>query len=74
MALAKSKDTTIDVEKIHAPVLLVAGRDDKISPLSLAEVYMKRLPNARLRVVDSVGHWHITEDLAATGDAIASFL
>lgn len=73
-ALVKSKDTTIDVEKIRAPVLLVAGRDDKISPPSLAEVYTKRLPNARLEVVDSVGHWHIIEDLAATADAIASFL
>ncbi|OAP62631.1 5-carboxymethyl-2-hydroxymuconate isomerase [Fonsecaea erecta] len=74
MALAKSKDTTIRVEKLDMPALLVAGRDDKISPTSLAETYVRRLPNAKLEVLEGVGHWHVIEDVGAVARALRGFL
>lgn len=74
LALAWSKNTIIHVEQLKMPVLLVAGTDDKISPLALAETYVKRLPNAELEMVDGVGHWHVTEDVEAVARALKGFL
>ncbi|KIW87893.1 uncharacterized protein Z519_11477 [Cladophialophora bantiana CBS 173.52] len=56
------------------PVLLVAGQDDKISSTTLAESYAKRLPDATLEVLEGVGHWHVTEDIAAVTRVLRGFL
>lgn len=74
IALAKSRDVTIHVEQLKMPVLLVAGCDDKISPLALAETYAKRLPDARVEKLEGVGHWHVTEDVDAVAGAVKGFL
>lgn len=73
-ALAKSKETTIRVEQLRMPVLLVAGTDDKISPMGLNEAYLKRLSDGRLERVEGVGHWHVLEDVDATARAVGVFL
>jgi len=74
LALAKSKNTTIHVERIQVPTLVVAGTDDKISPLSLAEMYVQRLPCAQLERLDGVGHWHVYEDVDAVARSFKRFL
>ncbi|EED14121.1 4-hydroxyphenylacetate degradation bifunctional isomerase/decarboxylase, putative [Talaromyces stipitatus ATCC 10500] len=74
IALAKSPETVISVEALRMPTLVVAGRDDAISPLQLAEKYLYRLPNGRLEVLDGVGHWHVLEDLEATASVVKTFL
>ena len=42
--------------KIDIPVLLIWGREDLITPLSVAETFAERLPNARMVVLDDCGH------------------
>ncbi|KAL2421292.1 hypothetical protein ABEF95_008172 [Exophiala dermatitidis] len=74
LALARSKNTTIRVEQLRMPVLLVAGMDDKISPMGLNEAYLKRLSDGRLERVEGVGHWHVLEDVDATARAVGRFL
>ncbi|KAK5040139.1 hypothetical protein LTS07_000636 [Exophiala sideris] len=74
LALAKSRNTTVNVEQLKMPVLVVAGTDDKISPMSLCEGYVKRLPDARLKVVEGVGHWHVLEDVHGVAKAMEEFL
>ncbi|GAM42104.1 hypothetical protein TCE0_043f15770 [Talaromyces pinophilus] len=74
MALAKSPETVIPVEVLRMPTLIVVGRDDSISPLAVAENYLRRLPNGRLEVLDGVGHWHVLEDLEVTAKVIKTFL
>ncbi|QKX56025.1 uncharacterized protein TRUGW13939_03125 [Talaromyces rugulosus] len=74
IALAKSRDTVIAVETLQMPTLIIAGRDDQISPLPLVEKYRDRLPNGRLEILDGVGHWHVLEDLEATSRVIKEFV
>ncbi|KAL2833828.1 hypothetical protein BDW59DRAFT_179483 [Aspergillus cavernicola] len=74
MALTKSADVVIQVEKLGVPTLIVAGRDDAISPVALAEGYAGRMSNARVVVLEGVGHWHVIEDLDATVKAVKPFL
>lgn len=70
VALAKSRDTAIAVETLQMPTLIIAGRDDPISPVPLVEKYRDRLPNGRLEILDGVGHWHVLEDLEATSGVV----
>ncbi|KAJ0419182.1 hypothetical protein BJY00DRAFT_324529 [Aspergillus carlsbadensis] len=74
IALAKSADVRIAVERLNMPALIVAGQDDKISSVGLAEGYVKRMRDARLEILQGVGHWHVLEDLDGTVGAIKRFL
>jgi pimeloyl-ACP methyl ester carboxylesterase len=44
------------LQGISNPTLVVAGREDRVVPLSAAEEYTRRIPNARLEIVDDAGH------------------
>jgi pimeloyl-ACP methyl ester carboxylesterase len=63
-----------DVTGIEAPVLLVAGRDDGVSPVANSEGIAADLPNAQLRILEQCGHWHPIEQPAAVAQALREFL
>jgi pimeloyl-ACP methyl ester carboxylesterase len=42
--------------EITAPTLLVWGRQDSITPVEVGEIFARRLPQARLHVLDRCGH------------------
>ena len=41
---------------VNAPTLLVWGRDDKVVPISAAQVYQKSIKNSRLLALEGCGH------------------
>ena len=63
-----------DAAAIQAPVLLVAGRDDAISPPANSEAFAADLANARVQVLEQCGHWHPIEQPAALNAALREFL
>jgi pimeloyl-ACP methyl ester carboxylesterase len=63
-----------DASAIRAPVLLVAGRDDGISPPANSEGLAADLANARVQVLEQCGHWHPIEQPAALNAALREFL
>lgn len=71
---AMASAVAADVRKIRAPVLLVAGRDDGISPVSNSEGLAADLPDAKLRILEQCGHWHPIEQPVALGQAMREFL
>ena len=62
-----------DIGAIGAPVLLVAGRDDNVSPVTNSEGMAADLPNAQVRIVEQCGHWHPIEQPAAVSQALRDF-
>ncbi|KAL2846490.1 hypothetical protein BJX68DRAFT_256396 [Aspergillus pseudodeflectus] len=74
IALARSVDVVIRVEALRMPVLIVAGSEDGISSVDLGRRYAEEMGNARVRVLEGVGHWHVVEDLPGTARAILGFL
>lgn len=74
MALAHSKQISIDLKKLSMPTLLLAGTDDKISPLDLAKRYASAMPHADLECLPDVGHWHVLEDVYGVARAVNRFL
>jgi len=63
-----------DAGAIKSPVLLVAGRDDGISPPANSEGLAADLPDARVRILERCGHWHPIEQPAALNAAMREFL
>ena len=60
--------------EITAPVLLLWGREDKVTPLVVGERLVSELPDARLQVYARCGHFPMIEAYAASTRALADFL
>jgi len=71
---AMASAVAADVAAIKAPVLLVPGRDDGISPVANSEGMAADLTNAQVRILEQCGHWHPIEQPAALTQALREFL
>jgi pimeloyl-ACP methyl ester carboxylesterase len=60
LAIMASGDRSKLLREIEAPTLVIHGRADPLVPLACGEDTARKIPNARLRIVDGMGH-----DLAA---------
>ena len=60
--------------RITAPVLLVWGDQDRLTPLGQATAWQEGLPDARLEIVEGAGHCLPLEHPARVAEAIANFL
>ena len=63
-----------DVGAVRAPVLLIAGADDAISPVANSEGLAADLADARVHVIEQCGHWHPIEQPAAVSRSLREFL
>jgi 3-oxoadipate enol-lactonase len=59
---------------IRAPVLLIAGRDDKTSPPETSETLAKEIPSTQLEVIPDIGHWHAVEAAGQVTAALRDFI
>jgi len=71
---AMASSTAADVGAIKVPVLLIAGRDDGVSPVANSEGMAADLANAQLRILEQCGHWHPIEQPAGVTQALREFL
>ena len=60
-------------ERIRAPTLIVAGREDKTSPATTTAFLERRITGAQVVWVENVGHWHVFEDVDGVAAAVRSF-
>ena len=74
MALLDSVDLRSLVPRIAQPTLLVAGRNDRVTPLAAAQWLEQALPDARLVEVPRAGHAPMVSHHAEVAAAIHSFL
>lgn len=61
------------LHRITTPTLLLWGNNDRVLPAGQAEKWMKLLPNARLELLDSIGHLILDESRPAR-KIVADFL
>jgi len=62
------------LHRVQAPTLLTWGRDDRVSPLDMALIPMRTIPNAELHVFPNCGHWAMIEQKQAFEDTVLAFL
>jgi pimeloyl-ACP methyl ester carboxylesterase len=62
------------LHKIKARTLMTWGRDDRVSPLDMALVPLRTIPDVELHVFPNCGHWVMIEQQAAWESAVLAFL
>ncbi len=67
-------DVTERLCEIAAPTLVIVGELDQETPLNYAEILAENIPNARLVIIDGVGHLTPAEAPAAFNQLVAGFL
>lgn len=59
---------------IRAPALIIAAREDLLTPMRFTETLMARIPDVTLHVVEGAGHGVIWTDPEEVSDRIIEFL
>jgi pimeloyl-ACP methyl ester carboxylesterase len=59
---------------ITAPTLLLWGREDLVTPVSVGEKLVRQLPNARLNVYPRCGHFPMLEAISESTRDLGAFL
>ncbi len=59
---------------IQAPTLITWGRDDRVTPLDIALIPMRLIPNAELHVFPKCGHWNMIERKTEFECVVKAFL
>ncbi len=67
-------DVTDRLCEIAAPTLVIVGDLDDETPLSYAETLAEKIPNARLVIIDDVGHLTPAENPATFNRLVSEFL
>ncbi|BCO34111.1 alpha/beta hydrolase [Mycobacterium heckeshornense] len=62
------------MHRVKAPTLITWGRDDRVSPLDMALIPMRTIPNAELHVFPNCGHWTMIEAKDAFVSVVLAFL
>ncbi|MEV0594658.1 alpha/beta fold hydrolase [Nonomuraea cavernae] len=62
------------LHKLKARTLITWGRDDRVSPLDMALIPMRTIPDAELHVFPDCGHWVMIEQKAAWESVVLAFL
>ncbi|HUI25632.1 MAG TPA: alpha/beta fold hydrolase [Vicinamibacterales bacterium] len=67
-------DVTARLGQIKAPTLIIAGRDDGITPVAKSEELHRGIAGSQLVVIDDAGHTVTSEKTAEVNAAIDEFL
>ncbi len=60
--------------EIHAPTLIVVGREDAYTPVFYAEEMHRGIPGSRLEIIEDSGHMSNLERTAIFNEILATFL
>lgn len=71
---AMAESVAADPKTIGAPVLVIAGADDNVSPPAIGEGLAAELPHGEFRLLEQCGHWLPIEQPAAVNEALQRFL
>jgi pimeloyl-ACP methyl ester carboxylesterase len=71
---ATMDDLWKELDRVPQPVLLVWGRDDRVSPMDASITMLQRLPDARLHVFSRCGHWAQWEKAEEFNALVGAFL
>lgn len=69
-----AQDLAAPIEQIRAPTLVIGSTEDKLYPLTIAQDLARRIPGARLAVIEGAGHVSNLERPDEFNRAIAEFL
>ena len=73
-ALAERKETCSRLQEINIPVLIMVGKEDKITPIAAAQQMHELIKNSRLQIIPHSGHLTNLENPQAFNFQLVNFL
>jgi len=73
-ALAERKETCNQLQAIDIPVLIMVGKEDKITPIAAAQLMHKKIPDSTLKIILHAGHVTNLENPTAFNYRLVKFL
>jgi len=73
-ALAERKETCDQLSKINIPVLIMVGKEDKITPIAAAQQMHEKILNSKLEIIQHAGHLSNLENPTAFNTHLVKFL
>jgi len=73
-ALAERKETCDQLSEINIPVLIMVGKEDKITPIAAAQQMHEKILNSKLEIIQQAGHLSNLEDPTAFNTHLVNFL
>lgn len=73
-ALAERKDTCDQLQEINIPVLIMVGKEDKITPIAAARQMHEEIRGSMLKIIQHAGHIINLENPIAFGKRLVKFL
>lgn len=67
-------DAISTVTQLKLPLLVICGRDDKLTPVKYADFYVKNMPQTVMKVIDDAGHMVMVEKAEEMNQSIMDFL
>ncbi len=74
MTLAARTDTTEALEKFDLPMLVIVGKDDKLTPPEFAKIIYGKTKNSDLKVINNSGHFPNMENPEEFNAAVLEYL
>jgi pimeloyl-ACP methyl ester carboxylesterase len=74
LASSKGPQPWAALHRVKAPTLITWGLDDRVSPLDMALIPMRTIPDAELHVFPKCGHWTMIEAKEAFESTVLAFL
>jgi len=73
-ALAERKETCDQLPEINIPVLIMVGKEDKITPIAAAQQMHEKILNSKLEIIQYAGHLSNLENPIAFNTHMVNFL
>jgi len=73
-ALADRKETCSRLQEINIPVLIMVGKEDKITPIAAGQLMHEKLLNSMLKIIQHAGHLSNLENPTAFNTHLVKFL
>jgi 3-oxoadipate enol-lactonase len=73
-ALAERKETCTRLPQINIPVLIMVGKEDKITPIAAAQQMHENIRDSKLKIIQHAGHVSNLENPAAFNLQLVKFL
>ena len=73
-ALAERKETCDKLSEINIPVLIMVGKEDKITPIAAAQQMHEKILNSKLEIIQQAGHLSNLENPTAFNAHLVKFL
>lgn len=74
LTLSSRADKTDFLEKIHIPVLIIVGQEDKLTPPDLSVSMNKKIANSKLSLIPQAGHLSNIENPQAFNKSVEEFI